>query len=61
MEFLENYIKAINDSPAQTEIHNTLLELYISKDLSFPSMSQENGFENHNIKDRKVKKNCKRL
>jgi hypothetical protein len=46
---------AVKDSPAQTEIHNTLLELYISKDLSFPSMSLENGFEDHNIKDRKGK------
>jgi hypothetical protein len=51
MEFLENYIKAVKDSPAQTEIHNTLLELYISNDLSLPSVSQENGFENHNIKE----------
>ncbi|KAM3367069.1 hypothetical protein ACQJBY_015998 [Aegilops geniculata] len=55
MEFLENYIKAVKDSPAQTEIHNTLLELYISKDLSFPSMSQENGFDDHNSKERKGK------
>ena len=51
MEFLENYIKAVKDSPAQTEIHNTLLELYISNDSSFPSISQENGFENHNTKE----------
>jgi len=51
MEFLENYIKAVKDSPTQTEIHNTLLELFISNDLSFPSISQENGFENHNTKE----------
>ncbi|KAF8656769.1 hypothetical protein HU200_060493 [Digitaria exilis] len=55
MEFLENYIKAVKDSPAQTEIHDTLLELYISNDLSFPSISRENGFENHSIKETKGK------
>jgi len=55
MEFLENYIKTVTDSPAQTEIHNTLLELYISNDLSFPSISQENEHENHYIKETKGK------
>jgi vacuolar protein sorting-associated protein 11 len=59
MEFLENYIKLVKDSPAQTEIHNTLLntllELYISNDLSFPSISQETGVENHTSKETKGK------
>ncbi|XP_047333896.1 vacuolar protein-sorting-associated protein 11 homolog [Impatiens glandulifera] len=30
MEFLEKYINKVTDSPAQVEIHNTLLELYLS-------------------------------
>ncbi|RZR72774.1 hypothetical protein BHM03_00016931 [Ensete ventricosum] len=41
MEFLEKYISKVGDSAAQVEIHNTLLELYLSDDLSFPSISQE--------------------
>ncbi|KAF6145029.1 hypothetical protein GIB67_013380 [Kingdonia uniflora] len=43
MDFLEKYTGKVKDSPAQVEIHNTLLELYLSKDLNFPSISQENG------------------
>ncbi|XP_023740105.2 vacuolar protein-sorting-associated protein 11 homolog isoform X1 [Lactuca sativa] len=43
MNFLEKYITKVKDSPAQVEIHNTLLELYLSSDLNFPSMSLENG------------------
>ncbi|GJX49134.1 vacuolar protein sorting-associated protein 11 [Tanacetum coccineum] len=47
MNFLEKYITKVKDSPAQVEIHNTLLELYLSSDLSFRLMSQaiidENG------------------
>ncbi|KAK7350509.1 hypothetical protein VNO77_09207 [Canavalia gladiata] len=42
MAFLEKYTNKVKDSPAQVEIHNTLLELYISIDLNFPSMSQVN-------------------
>ncbi|CAI0383530.1 unnamed protein product [Linum tenue] len=40
MDFLEKYTDKVKDSPAQVEIHNTLLELYLSNDLNFPSMSQ---------------------
>ncbi|XP_077221969.1 vacuolar protein sorting 11 [Tasmannia lanceolata] len=43
MDFLEKYISKVEDSPAQVEIHNTLLELYLSNDMNFPSLSQENG------------------
>lgn len=43
MDFFEQYISRVDDSPAQVEIHNTLLELYLSNDLNFPSLSQENG------------------
>lgn len=43
MVFLEQYINQVKDSPAQLEIHNTLLELYLSSNFSFPAMSQENG------------------
>ncbi|KAL8264477.1 hypothetical protein R6Q59_022607 [Mikania micrantha] len=52
MIFLEKYINEVKDSPAQVEIHNTLLELYLSSDLTFPLMSQsqanisENGTSN---------------
>lgn len=46
MNFLEKYIKKVKDSPAQAEIHNTLLELYLSSDLNFPLMSQANILEN---------------
>ncbi|KAJ7964711.1 vacuolar protein sorting 11 [Quillaja saponaria] len=50
MDFLEKYTNKVKDSPAQVEIHNTLLELYISNDLNFPSMSQVNDNEDHNLK-----------
>ncbi|KAL2932889.1 Vacuolar protein-sorting-associated protein 11-like protein [Bienertia sinuspersici] len=40
MDFLEKYTDKVKDSPAQVEIHNTLLELYLSNELTFPSMSQ---------------------
>ncbi|XP_021632380.1 vacuolar protein-sorting-associated protein 11 homolog isoform X2 [Manihot esculenta] len=40
MNFLEKYTDKVKDSPAQVEIHNTLLELYLSNDLNFPSISQ---------------------
>ncbi|GAV78365.1 Clathrin domain-containing protein/VPS11_C domain-containing protein [Cephalotus follicularis] len=43
MEFLEKYTNKVKDSPAQVEIHNTLLELYLSNDLNFPSISQANN------------------
>lgn len=42
MDFLEKYTNKVKDSPAQVEIHNTLLELYLSYDLNFPSISQLN-------------------
>lgn len=46
MEFLEKYTNKVKDSPAQVEIHNTLLELYLSIDLNFPSISQaSNGLD----------------
>jgi hypothetical protein len=41
MDFLEKYTDVVKDSPAQVEIHNTLLELYLSGDLSFPAVSGE--------------------
>ncbi|ESW06365.1 hypothetical protein PHAVU_010G042100 [Phaseolus vulgaris] len=47
MDFLEKYTNKVNDSPAQVEIHNTLLELYISNELNFPSMSQVNDGGNY--------------
>lgn len=40
MNFLEKYTNKVKDSPAQVEIHNTLLEFYLSNDLNFPSISQ---------------------
>lgn len=40
MVFLEKYTNKVQDSPAQVEIHNTLLELYLSNDLNFALMSQ---------------------
>ncbi|KAF3443276.1 hypothetical protein FNV43_RR12958 [Rhamnella rubrinervis] len=43
MDFLEKYTNKVKDSPAQVEIHNTLLELYLSNDLNFPSFSQANN------------------
>ncbi|CAK9180414.1 unnamed protein product [Ilex paraguariensis] len=46
MEFLEKYSNKVKDSPAQLEIHNTLLELYLSHYLNFPSISVANIGEN---------------
>ncbi|MFS7921846.1 putative transcription factor C2H2 family [Helianthus anomalus] len=48
MIFLEKYINKVKDSPAQVEIHNTLLELYLSTDLTFPLMSQSQANINEN-------------
>lgn len=50
MEFLEKYTNRVKDSPAQVEIHNTLLELYLSHDLDFPSLSQTGSSENGELK-----------
>ncbi|ERN12390.1 vacuolar protein-sorting-associated protein 11 homolog isoform X1 [Amborella trichopoda] len=41
MEFFEKYTNRVKESPAHVEIHNTLLELYLSRDLSFPLITQE--------------------
>ncbi|KAK9741925.1 hypothetical protein RND81_03G138000 [Saponaria officinalis] len=43
LDFLEKYSDKVKDTPEQVEIHNTLLELYLSRDLAFPSMSQYNS------------------
>lgn len=40
MIFSEQYIDKVKDSLAHVEIHNTLLELYLSEDLNAPSLSQ---------------------
>ncbi|OIT20102.1 PREDICTED: vacuolar protein-sorting-associated protein 11 homolog [Nicotiana attenuata] len=48
LEFLEKYTSKVKDSSAQVEIHNTLLELYFSNDLDFPSISQYNIDESGN-------------
>ncbi|KAH7422083.1 hypothetical protein KP509_13G089700 [Ceratopteris richardii] len=40
MFFLEQYINKVKDSLAHTEIHNTLLELYLSEDLCAPGFSE---------------------
>ncbi|KAL2464962.1 Vacuolar protein-sorting-associated protein [Abeliophyllum distichum] len=50
MEFLERYTNKVKDSPAQVEIHNTLLELYLSRDLNFPSLSQSSTNENDDLR-----------
>ncbi|XP_010532982.1 PREDICTED: vacuolar protein-sorting-associated protein 11 homolog [Tarenaya hassleriana] len=50
MDFLERYIDKVKDSPAQVEIHNTLLELYLSKDLNFPSISQAENTLDRDLK-----------
>ena len=49
MVFLEKYVNRVKDSPAQLEIHNTLLELYLSNNLSFPTTTQENGVDKHDV------------
>ncbi|KAK8588539.1 hypothetical protein V6N12_022969 [Hibiscus sabdariffa] len=54
MDFLEKYADKVKDSPAQVEIHNTLLELYLSIDLNFPSISQANNGTEFSIKERTV-------
>ncbi|CAK9133372.1 unnamed protein product [Ilex paraguariensis] len=51
MEFLEKYSNKVQESPAQVEIHNTLLELYLSHDLNLPSISQANNGENGNVRE----------
>ncbi|KAF3680671.1 Vacuolar protein-sorting-associated protein 11 -like protein [Capsicum annuum] len=48
LEFLEKYTSKVKDSSAQVEIHNTLLELYLSHDLDFPTISQSNIDESGN-------------
>ncbi|XP_011100628.1 vacuolar protein-sorting-associated protein 11 homolog [Sesamum indicum] len=50
MEFLEKYTNKVKDSPAQVEIHNTLLELYLSHDLDFPSLSQTGNNKNGSLR-----------
>ncbi|KAJ7960261.1 vacuolar protein sorting 11 [Quillaja saponaria] len=50
MDFLEKYTDKVKDSPAQVEIHNTLLELHLSNDLDFPSMSHVSNGKNRNLK-----------
>uniref|UniRef100_A0A5B7BMH6 Vacuolar protein sorting-associated protein 11 homolog n=1 Tax=Davidia involucrata TaxID=16924 RepID=A0A5B7BMH6_DAVIN len=50
MDFLEKYTSKVKDSPAQVEIHNTLLELYLSNDLNFPSMSKANSGGDHDLR-----------
>ncbi|VFQ96102.1 unnamed protein product [Cuscuta campestris] len=50
LEFLEQYTSKVKDSPAQVEIHNTLLELYLSHDLDFPSISQTSIGRNGNAR-----------
>ncbi|CAB4274494.1 unnamed protein product [Prunus armeniaca] len=52
MDFLEKYTNKVKDSPAQVEIHNTLLELYLSNDLSFSSISQASNGEDLNLRAR---------
>ncbi|KAF5453803.1 hypothetical protein F2P56_023522 [Juglans regia] len=49
MDFLERYTNKVKDSPAQVEIHNTLLELYLSNDMNFPSTLQANYIEGLNL------------
>lgn len=53
MDFLEKYTNKVKDSPAQVEIHNTLLELYLSNDLSFPSISLSDIGGDVNLKTRR--------
>ena len=52
MDFLEKYADKVKDSPALVEIHNTLLELYLSIDMNFSSISQANNEIDFNIKAR---------
>ncbi|CAN6444038.1 unnamed protein product [Victoria cruziana] len=41
IDFLEKYTSTVKNSPAQVEIHNTMLELYLSNELNFPSILQD--------------------
>jgi len=41
MVFLEQYIDAVKTSPYHVEIHNTLLELYLSEDMRVPAPTEE--------------------
>ncbi|CAM6025247.1 unnamed protein product [Sphagnum balticum] len=41
MVFLEQYIDAVKTSPYHVEIHNTLLELYLSEDMRVPAPPEE--------------------
>ncbi|CAK9235224.1 unnamed protein product [Sphagnum troendelagicum] len=41
MVFLEEYIDAVKTSPYHVEIHNTLLELYLSEDMRVPAPTEE--------------------
>nr|GMD35507.1 vacuolar protein-sorting-associated protein 11 homolog [Ipomoea batatas] len=50
LEFLEQYTSKVKDSPAEVDIHNTLVELYLSRDLDFPSISQTSIGGNENAK-----------
>jgi hypothetical protein len=43
MDFLEKYTNEVKDLPPQVEIHNTLLELYLSNGLNFSSITQTNS------------------
>ncbi|KAL5798082.1 hypothetical protein ACOSQ2_002902 [Xanthoceras sorbifolium] len=52
MDFLEKYTNKVKDSPAQAEIHNTLLELYLSNDLNFPTIAQANDGVDLSLKAR---------
>lgn len=55
MTFLEQYIGKVKDSLAHVEIHNTLLELYLSEDLFAPSLSQPSDKReeaNHSVLNR---------
>ncbi|KAK4776322.1 hypothetical protein SAY86_005010 [Trapa natans] len=50
MDFLEKYTSKVKDSPAQVEINNTLIELYLSSDLNFPSISQASNGGDFNVR-----------
>ncbi|KAL8135021.1 hypothetical protein AgCh_009886 [Apium graveolens] len=50
MDFLEKYANKVKDSPAQIEINNTLLELYLSSDSNFPSPLQVDVQENIDVR-----------
>ncbi|CAH9109800.1 unnamed protein product [Cuscuta europaea] len=54
LEFLEQYTSKVKDSPAQVEIHNTLLELYLCHDIDFPSISLTSIGENGNAREERT-------